>query len=669
MNAAHHPVLPLLPALTWLEQGNALHAEHHYEPALQCYAQAIAEQPDAGEAYWRQGNTLLMLGRHAEAVVSYDRAIACQPAYAKAYNNRGMALQRQGLQVAALDSFTQALALQPDSVNALLNRSRTLQNLQRHSEALAGFAAVMTLRPDDAELHLQHGLVLKDLSQYAAALISFERALALNPTHAGACCNCGLALYELKQPAAAIAYFKRASELQPDFAAAYNNCGLAQLQLKQYAPALLSFDQALLLCPDFTEALNNRGNALHQLKRYADALLSYDQALARQPDYAEAFNNRGITLDELNRHTEAIHYFEQAIRLKPDYAAAYLNRGCALQNQLQLFAALEDYNQAIALKPDFAPAYWNKALLMLLNGDYQFGWQLYEWRWKAQIDVMADFPQPLWLGVTALTGKIILIHPEQGLGDFIQFCRYAYLLEAAGAKVVIQTPRSLFNLLSGLNHRFTIVAQGQPLPAFDLHCPLLSLPLAFKTGLDNIPATIPYLSVSSDKQQLWRNRLGPKSRQRIGIVWSGSATHKNDHKRSIPLALLKPLFCLPVEWHCLQIEFSAADRDLLETGLPLYVHQQALADFADTAALIDAMDLVISIDTSVAHLAGALAKPVWILLPFAPDFRWLLARRDCPWYPTATLWRQSAAADWDTVIADIVEQLPVFIETGTALRL
>jgi hypothetical protein len=270
----------------------------------------------------------------------------------------------------------------------------------------------------------------------------------------------------------------------------------------------------------------------------------------------------------------------------------------------------------------------------------------------------------LWLGHQTIVGKTLLIYAEQGLGDVIQFCRYATTVEALGAKVIVEVPAPLVPLISTLKGNFTIVEQGKPLPAFDLQCPVMSLPLAFKTSVATIPAEVPYLYADSGKQKVWQERLGNKTRIRVGLVWSGTKDHKNDHNRSIPLKLMKPLMRLPIEFHVLQKDIRSEDAVVLSQLKKMYSHQAELHDFSDTAALVQEMDLVISVDTSVAHLAGALAKSVWILLPFMPDYRWMLDRADSPWYPTATLVRQPAIGDWTSVILEITKRLETMATLG-----
>jgi hypothetical protein len=293
-----------------------------------------------------------------------------------------------------------------------------------------------------------------------------------------------------------------------------------------------------------------------------------------------------------------------------------------------------------------------------MTGCFEEGWRLFEWRWRDQQQIQArNFSQPQWLGAQTVANKTVLIHPEQGFGDFIQFCRYAIMLETLGAQVILETPAQLKTLLESLSGRFTIVEQGQPLPDFDLHCPVMSLPLAFKTTLATIPIHIPYLYANDQKRQIWRQRLGQKTQPRIGLTWSGSSSQQNDHNRSMPLKFLAPLLRLPLEFHCLQNELRPDDAKQLSNYPTLRTHVSEILDFSDTAALISEMDLVISVCTANAHLAGALGKPVWILLSHVACYRWLQNRNDSPWYPTAALLRQAEPGNWTALVAELEHKL------------
>ena len=347
------------------------------------------------------------------------------------------------------------------------------------------------------------------------------------------------------------------------------------------------------------------------------------------------------------------------MEIKPDYAEPYNNIGNVFLAHVDLEAAINNYEKAISIKPDYAEPYLNKSLLKLLMGEYLEGWKLYEWRWKnkPQINTLRAYPQPLWLGNDSILHKTLLIYPEQGIGDYIQFIRYAVLAEQLGAKVVLEVPSSLLTLCSTLKGHPILIEEGKTLPSFDYHCPVMSLPLALKTSIESISEQIPYLYVDDQRMRRWSEKLGNKSVTRIGLVWSGSTLHKNDHNRSLLLNQLASLLELPFEYHSLQKEVREIDIKTLIDFPKINQHQDDLMDFSDTAALINEMDLVISVDTAVAHLSGALGKKTFILLPYSPDFRWMLDRADSDWYPTATLFRQPSAGDWVSVISEIRQLL------------
>jgi tetratricopeptide (TPR) repeat protein len=467
----------------------------------------------------------------------------------------------------------------------------------------------------------------------------------------------------------ALADYERALAVRPDSADALYNRGIALKELKRFDEALASYDRALAVRADYPEALYNRGNTLQELKRFDEAVASYDRALAVRADYAPALNNRGNALKSLQRLEEALASYEGAIAARPDYAHALSNRAVTLEGMKRLDEALASYDAALAVRPDYADARWNRSMLQLLTGDFNTGWREYEWRWKTNKPelIKRDFAQPVWLGQVGIAGRTILLHGEQGLGDTIQFCRYVPLVAARRARVLLDVPASLQSLMASFAGLAEIVpANGGP-PQFDLHCPLLSLPLALRTTIDRVPAQVPYLTVRSKDAQRWGARLPPRDRPRIGLAWSGNPRHGHDSSRSIPLRSLLPLLDIDASFISLQKEVRPDDAAVLNDRKDLLHLADELATFSDTAALIANLDLVISVDTSIAHLAGALAKPVWVLLPFVPDWRWLLDREDSPWYPTARLFRQESRGDWPTVIrrvAAALEQAVVRKSTG-----
>ena len=623
--------------------------------AEQLCQKIINVKPDLFDALHLLAVVQSSLGKKDTALASYDRALTVRPDYAEALSNRGDTLHELKRFEEALASYDRALTVRPDYAEALFNRGLTLHELKRFEEALASYDRALTVRPDYAEALSNRGLTLHELKRFEEALASYDRALTVRPDYAEALSNRGVTLNELKRFEEALASYDRALTVRPDYAEALSNRGLTLHELRRFEEALASYDRALTVRPDYAEALSNRGNTLQELKRFEEALASYDRALTVRPDYAEALSNRGITLKELKRFEEALASYDRALTVRPDYAEALSNRGLTLHELKRFEEALASYDRALTVRPDYAEAHWNEALLRLLTGDFSRGWVKYEWRWKNESLAMPkrNFSQPLWLGADAIDGKAILLHNEQGFGDTIQFCRYVPLVAARGARVILEVEWPLQELMTTLVGATQVISRGNPLPDFDFQCPLLSLPLACGTRHETIPSVTPYLRAPVKALKSWQARLGPKCRPRIGLVWSGRPTHKNDQNRSISLRSLIPLLDIEATFVSLQKDVRADDARVLKDQSDLLLFDDALKNFSDTAALISNLDLVISVDTSVAHLAGALAKPVWALLPFMPDWRWLLDRNASPWYPTARLFRQDDARAWDNVIARV----------------
>jgi tetratricopeptide (TPR) repeat protein len=468
----------------------------------------------------------------------------------------------------------------------------------------------------------------------------------------------GMLNFQRQRMVEALRFLAAALKVNCDSADALSNLGLALHAVGRYDEAISSYRHALDLAPDHPEILYNLGNACLALGRNDEALLSYDDVLARSPGHVGARVNRGNTLLRLNQPVAAMASYDDALAAMPGHPQILTNRGHTLRRLDRPLEALTDFKAAIAAAPDFAEAHFEAAMTHLTLGDFASGWNEYEWRWKTGAFARhRSLPQaPLWLGQQPVAGKTILLHAEQGFGDTIQFVRYAPLLAGRGAKVICEVQPELQPLLADLEG-VTVIASGAPRPAFDLHCPLLSLPLAFKTTPETIPAPIPYLTAPAGRVSYWRERL-PQGRARAGFVWSGQASHNNDANRSIALKRLAGLFeNPPFQCFSLQSELRAADGETL-AGLPNLVDLgRDLRDFADTAAIISLLDVVISVDTAVAHLAGALGKPVLVLLPHAADFRWTRGRDDSPWYPTAALLRQPSFGDWDSVVVRVGEEL------------
>jgi tetratricopeptide (TPR) repeat protein len=636
----------------------------HLAQALQHIDTALKISPDNVFALNNRGIVLNALKRYDEALKSYDHVIALRPDYADAWLNRGNTLQECKRFAEALPNYDRALALKPDYPDALSNRGSVLTALGRMEEALASYDRALAVQPNHPGALLNKGNTLKDLQRFAAALQSYDRALALRPDYVDALSNRAVVLCELKRCEEALVSCDRALALRPDFAEAYSNRGNALHALERYEDAVASYDRALELRPDFADARANRGGALHALRRLDEALADYDRAVALPPERAEVHYNRGNVLHALKRFDDALNSYDRALTLRPDYAEALANRGVTLQDLQRFDEALAHYQRAQAVRPDFADAHYNEALCLLLTGDLVRGFEIHEWRWETDQHrgFKRNFAQPLWAGADDIAGKTILLHAEQGFGDTIQFCRYAPQVAARGVRVVLEVQELLRGLMATLPGIAQVIGRGETLPDFDIHCPLLSLPKAFATELATIPGAMPYLHASAEGLANWNERLGGKDRPRIGLAWSGRPTHKNDHNRSIALAaFLEVLAGVNAAVVSVQRDVRGADADVLRQRSDIVHFGEELKDFADTAALVANLDLVVAVDTSVAHLAGALGKPVWVLLPFVPDWRWLLNREDSPWYPTARLFRQDVSRRWDGVIAQVNAALRDFV--------
>jgi len=590
--------------------------------------------------------------------VGGPRSAAATPPPAQALQ-RGFAAYQRGDLGEAERLCRGVLSAKADAFDALHLLGIIAARTGRPREAVELLQRAVSANPNDAAAHGHLGNVLRGLGHSEEALASYERALLLDPRYAEAHYSRGNALTDLKRHAEALESYQRALALMPNSPEPHNNRGIALNALGRPAEALQSYERALALKPNYAEAHNNRGIALFELGRYTEALASHERALALRSDYAEAHYNRGVALKALNRTVEALASYEHALVLRPDYPEALNDRGIALFDLTRHADAIESYERALALDPDDAAAHWNLALCRLLLGDFARGWREYEWRLKVgpQGDRARSFVQPLWLGGQPLTGKTILLRGEQGLGDTLQFCRYVKEVAALGANVLLEVQPPLVQLLADLDGLTQVLQEGSPLPAFDYHCPLMSLPLAFKTDLHSIPSGVPYLRSDAARVAAWRERFGARTRPRVGFVWSGSVLHRNDRNRSIALAEMLRMVSERVEWISLQKDVNESDATLLASRADVRHVGGELADFADTAAVVELMDVVVTVDTSVAHLAGAMAKPVWILLPSNPDWRWLLDREDSVWYPTARLFRQRVTGDWASAIRRLGDEL------------
>ena len=440
--------------------------------------------------------------------------------------------------------------------------------------------------------------------------------------------------------------------------------GILYGQINEKDKAIKLLELALQIKPDDAATLNNYGVILTEVNRTNDSYEALDKATNIKPDYAEAYSNKGNTLKLLGKYDDAVKAYSKAIQLKPNYAEAYNNRGVIYKELNQTDLALKDLKKAISLKPNYPEANSTLGVTLLLTGDFSKGWEQYEWRWKDLSDpsVIRSFKQPLWDGKKSLKGKSILLYSEQGLGDTIQFSRYILLIKALGAKVILETHKELLNIVGSIDSNITIILMGQTLPHFDFQCPLLSLPLKFGTGLKNIPSPNRYIWADKRIVPKWKKKIGSQKKPLIGLAWEGNPLHKNDYNRSILLAELIPH--LPKKY-----EYIGLQKDIRESNLKTLKRSSMIDNLIDnnvsmddTAAIIENLDIVISVDTSVAHLSASMGKPTWILLPFVPDWRWLLNRNDSPWYKSVKLFRQEKRGNWELVFKDLNKKLNVLYQ-------
>jgi tetratricopeptide (TPR) repeat protein len=588
----------------------------------------VAVSPDA---LYRAGLLHLQAGRQLDAQMCCRKALAADPNHAETLHLMGVLALRAEQPDLAVEWIARAIRHDPQP-RYLSTLGNTLQIQRRFEEALKAFDKAIQLKPDDAKLWSSLGKVLIDLSRVTEALRSLEQALTLDPRNWDAADRSAYLFY----------------------------------QQGRFEEALKQYDLCLELQPNNALALQMRAASLRGLKRFEESLADNLRSHELAPDNIETLNNIGDALRALGRYEEAVTWFDRAIARRPSFVLALINKGSALVQLRRLDEAIATLRQVKALDPGNAEADWNLSLLELLIGDFEAGWARREARWNSKLcpDVYPRFAEPMWLGVEPVEGKTILVHVDEGLGDTIQFVRYVPMLAERGARVILVVATALHSLLSKFPGVSECLVVTDKLPPFDMHCPICSLPFAFGTRLDTIPAATPYLpGPTPEQRKAWEDRLGPHDRLRVGLVWSGSPNHANDLNRSIPLQMLSGILDIEATFVSLQKDPRAADKALLERCADIVDLATHLADFVETAALVSCLDLVITVDTSVAHLAGALGRPTWILLPYVPDYRWMLDRGDSPWYPTVRLFRQTATREYHSVLEVVRNELLALVSS------
>lgn len=599
------------------------HQKGQTDLAAAAYSKVIAINGRHSRAIHNLAVIVLGLGHNDRALGLFKLATEINPQYAEAFSNWGIALKRMGQVDEAIEKYECAIEASPGSFQVLSNLADLYREQESYEKAIASYEKALKVDPNALGAHNNMGICHGKLDQYNEALACFDNALALDPNFVDALVNSANTLGDLKLNDLAIERLYRALEIDPTVGATHNNLGIALAKVGRFDEALESYEKAINLSADNSEVMNNMANALNRSGRNDEAVQKFDKLLTANSDHYSAYNNLGSTYKDMARYDDAEKNFRKSIEINPDYAEARANLGFTL----------------------------------LLRGQFKSGWEEFSWRGKTKGSKFKrrEYDQPAWEGQN-ITGKTVYVYPEQGLGDFVQFSRYASLLKGRGAKVIMEVPIPLTALLEGLKGVDSFNVEKSPAPDFDIHVSVMDLPEQFETTLETIPAKVGYIEVDQSLTDAWSAQLADDSNFRVGVVWAGNPKHGNDHNRSLQLEQLRPLIDMSgVSFYSLQVNKDGEAKDLF--GDQIIDLAPQLTTFAETAAAMNNLDLIISVDTSPLHVAGALGRPVWGLIPYIPDWRWLLDREDSPWYPTMKLFRQDEGKNWEPVIGRVTEAI------------
>lgn len=638
-----------------LKRAAAHFDREEYSAAAAICREVVARDPDNAEAFYILGHIATLTGDRESALGYFARAVSLAPTERRYGRSFALALETSGQTDRALLAWQQFLSLTPDDPDALCRYARLLSLTGRHQDALAAYERAAAFEETGPDTRLAHALAHHRAGALSAAIEIYEALLADRPDWAA--CHNGLAasLHAAGNHSRAIGHARRATELAPGSAEFENNLGLALLGAGRISEASVSLTRATRLRPDDAEIQNNLGVCLARLGDRDGARNCFTKTLALRPGWAEGLLNFANLLRQEDRLTEAVAHYRQAIEAGPDNYRPYGSLALALLDMNDASGAIASYEKAIALAPDDPELRKGLGIAQLLAGNLQDGWQNYEWRLRGENARLYEGRQ--WNGED-LADKSILVHSEQGFGDTLQFCRYLSILKGrtAAREIVFECQRPLVRLLAKIDGADKVVARGDVLPLTDYYVPLLSLPGLFSTELETIPARVPYIDPPAKNR---RNLQGISETEgrRIGIVWKGNPQRQDDEKRSAPLSAFAPLLALPdVAVASLQTDLTAEESNWLEARNVTDLSTE-ITDFSDTAALIAELDLVVSVDTATAHLAGALNRPVWVVLGMGADWRYLTARDDSPWYPSMRLFRQHRRGDWQETVERLCREL------------
>lgn len=595
-------------------------------------------------------------GEHLEAAKLLKKAIKLNPSNPATQYNLAKALSESKDYVGSLIHHEKALQLAPNNPDGWLNYGQTLAVLKRHEQALTAFDKALSLQPQYAEAWHNKALTLSELKRHEEAIDCFNKGIALQPNNPKEWLDLSCSLGALKRYQEALQACDQALALQPNYLEAWLNKGSAYTELKEYRSALDCYDQALLLKDNYVDAWYSKGVALEKLEQQEEALLCYNKAIELDSNFSRAWLNKGCILNDMAHYEEAIACFNRAIDLDTNYADAWANKAIALYELRKYEEAISCCDKAIEIEPDHVDGHWNKAFAQLILGKFEEGWPNYEYRWKRNGAETDPYPHIPRVGsLEELTGKSLIVWPEQGFGDILQFARYIPKLIQLEIQVFFEVPSSLISLFKN-HYSCNLIPKNEHMVKADFQTPLASLPLLFKTTLNTIPSDVPYIQVSSEIIEKWAHKLPlSKDMLNIGIACSGNIHFDLKHganKRPIPLSHFHDL-ATRHNIFLIQKDVRKADQVILETAKNIHPLGDLINSFEDTAAIIENMDLIISIDTSLAHLAGAMGKKILLLLPWSPDWRYLTHGSTSPWYPSATLIRQPNPRDWKSVMKEL----------------
>ena len=624
-----------------------------------------------------QISTLLGLAVQALEQNNFEQAekllqevLSAQPSHPDALRFMGILYAMKKDWPAALAFVNQALDLAPDNAFAHSNKGNILQELGCIEDAIQSYDKAIALAPQNPETYNNKGNALQALNQFADSLEWYDKAITLAPQYAMAYNNKGNALQELKYFNEAVDCYNKALALGICADGSFTGIGMVLQQVSRYEEAISFFDKAIDLNPQYVEAWTNKGIALKSLRRFEEALICFEKALALRENNADAWANKGAALNEINLHEDALICFDKALKLSPKHALTWYNKGINFADRKLFNESLRAYEQAIILRPDYADAKWNKALIDLTVGNFKNGWDLYESRWMSKNPPSKRHQDiPLLDNLDGCAGKTLLVWSEQGLGDTFQFSRYINKLIELDVNLVFEVQPALKQLMA-TQFSCPLISFDDPTPVnIDYQLPLLSLPLLFGTELNTIPYAESYLRCEEQKSQAWKAKLSNSSNLRVGLVWSGGFRADQpdawpiNERRNIPLSKIAKLQEISgVDFFSLQKGDPAESELRLEKTKywpadNLFNYVDDLRDFSDTAALINNLDLIISVDTSTAHLAAAMGKKVWLLNRYDSCWRWMNGQEDSPWYPSLKIYNQVYPGSWDEVITRVCSDL------------